>query len=362
MAIIYWKLGHLTAEGFQRPLDTFLVFLDGMVFDVDSRGWDLGIRPGQPLSEMKWRYPGATWVPWQPGYYQKLLGSLQEWLRRQAVTFQQGDPREGWWEWPRLAESDWRQLSDQVVPRWAQRMDAGVASHPWLAHWIAEEGTVLRLPVWSASFGETYILHPRREQWFWPQMPLRFVEGVPTKTRHQWHKRRFERVQDVPGLLAHIRSTRLWKGVDHLEDRTVTRRFEHPISAGVGEILRNLAEEVKELCQSENQGVQFMRITWIGEFGIERREREWPIAVGEANVVRARVLSLLNHPPQHPFEEVRLEVRLMSLQAAQMTWWDSARNVSRDIKAAQRVRFSPTRRELLLRYWDFWRMTEGDPE
>lgn len=356
MAIIYWKLGHLTAEGFQRPLDTFLVFRDGLVFDVDSVGWDRGIRPGQGLVEMKWRHPGASWIPWQPNHYQKLLTDLQEWLRNHAAAFQQTDPRQGWWEWPRLGQTDWQRLTEEVVPRWAQRIEAGVASHPWLAQWIAEEGSQLNLPHWSSSFSQTYVLHPSKDGQFWPQMPLRYVEGIPLKTRQQWHKRHWQRVQDVPGLLSRIRPHGVSGTSGNPAEHLVTRRFDDPVSAGIGEILRDMACELEAVCRSHNQGVQFLRVTWFRESGIEMREREWPAAAGEGKTIQARVLSLINHPPLHPFDEVQLQARLEPLAPTQMAWWDSPR--VRPVVSGG-FRFAPSRRERLLQYWDLWRMAGG---
>lgn len=356
MAIIYWKLGHLTAEGFQRPLESFLVFRDGVVFDVDSRGWDLGIRPGQGLAEMKWRYPGAVWIPWHGNYYQKPQGALREWLRSQAVAFQQTDPREGWWEWPRLTAEDWRRLMGDVVPRWAQRIEAGAASHPWLAHWIAEEGAQLNLPSWGSSFGKTYVLYPNREAQYWMRLPLRFVEGVPAVTRQQWHKRRFECVQDVPGLLSRIRSHGISGVADDPSEQLITRRFDEPIMAGVGEILRDMASELASLLQSQHAGVKFLRVTWFRDGGIERREREWPIVAGDVKSVQVRVLSLLSQPPLRPFDEVHLQTRIEPLAPTQMVWWDKQRTRS---ALTTDFRLSLGRREQLLQYWDLWRIPGG---
>lgn len=355
MAIIYWRLGHLTAKGFQRPLDAFLIFRDGLVFDVDSRGWDLGIRPGDGLAEMKWRYPAAVWVPWQADYYRELLASLQEWLGQHAAAYQQTDPREGWWEWPRLTESDWRRLADAIVPRWAQRIEAGAASHPWLARWIAQDGARLRLPKWSSSLWQTYVLSPGKEEVFWPKLPLRFVEGVPEKTRQQWRKRRWESVQDVPGLLSRIRTHGFWSAPEAPSQKVLTRRFEEPVSAGVGEILRDIAGELHAICGEYSQGVQFLRVTWLSASGMERREREWATAAGDAKTVAARVLSLLNHPPSHPFDEVQLEAHLASLEPQQLEWWESPKVRAASHGLAGMARISQGRREQLLQYWDIWR-------
>ncbi len=359
MAIIYWKFGHLTAEGFQRPLDSFLIFRDGRVFDVDSTGWDRGIRAGAELAEMKWRHPSATWIPWQAGYYQKPLASLEEWLRAHAASFQQTDLREGWWEWPRLTEQDWRRLMDEVVPRWAQRMEAGVASHPWMAHWIAEEGESLKLPAWTASFWRTYVLYPKQEEQLWPRLPLRYVEGIPAKVRQGWNKRRWERVEDVPGLLSRIRQPQDLGQSQVPGEMVLTRSFDEPLAVGIGDMMRELGHELAGQCRVQNRGVQFLRVTWFRAGGIERREREWPTPAGDEKAVVSRVLSLLNHPPMHPFDRVQLEARIEPLSAAQMKWWEHAAKRPQPPALAGLSRFSVSRRELLLQYWDLWRMA-GD--
>jgi len=360
MAIIYWKLGHLSAQGFQRPLDAFLIFRDGLVFDVDSQGWDRGIRHGERLTEMKWRYPGAIWVPWQARHYERSLATLHEWLRDHAVAYQQQDIREGWWEWPRITEHDWRRLLDDVVPRWAQRLEAGVASHPWVAHWIAEEGEQLRLPSWRSSLWRTYILHPTKEDSFWPRLPLRYVEGVSTTTRQLWHKRRWKCVADVPGLLSQVRSLDVVsKSLDRVE-KVLTRQFDELITEGIGEVMRDLARELNDDCRAKNQGVRFLRVTWSGELGTERREREWPNVKGDAKSVVARVLSLLNYPPTHPFDRVALEARTEAVESVQLEWWQQEKKrPAIPPTLSELARFSPSRRELLLTQWDLWRMA-GD--
>ncbi len=357
MAIIYWKLGHLTAEGFQRPLDAYLVFQDGRVFDVDSSGWDRGIRPGDVLAEMKWRHPGATWVPWRPDFYQKSLTQLQEWLSQHAAAFEQTDLREGWWEWPRLNSTEWRRLVEEVVPRWAQRFEAGAASHPWMAHWLADAGSSLKVPVWEHSFGRTYVLGPNREEQFWLKMPLRYVEGTSQQMQEQWRRRHFQCVGDVPGLLSRIRQEARIRPVVHPPHTfQIVRRFDDPIREGLGDILANMAEEVLVLCRQSEQGVRFLRLTWLRPGGMERREREWPKPAGDAKAVSARVLSLLNHPPSQPFDEVQLEVRLDALTPEQMEWWDMPRVRPQVSELAGLMRFKPSRRELLLQHWDLWRM------
>lgn len=357
MAIIYWKLGHLTADGFQRPLDGFLVFRDGVVFDVDSVGWDRGIRPGDALGEMKWRHPGAVWVPWQSRFYEKSLRALQEWLKAHAAAYQQTDMRSGWWEWPRLTEADWRRMADEVIPRWAQRLHAGIASHPWMAHWAADEGHALGLPGWSsASSWKTYVLRPEKEQTLWPRLPLRYVEGISQKTCQEWHRRRWQCVQDVPGLLSQIQRSDGLGTLDVPSQETVlTRRFDEPITQGIGDLMRQLGEELSRVCREGNQGVCRLQVTWTRPGGVERREREWPQPAGDEKAVVARVLSLLAQPPAHPFEHVQLEAHMAPLMLPQMRWWETPRRPDPP-QLAGVSRFAPSRRELLLQYWDLWRM------
>lgn len=356
MATIYWKLGHITAQGFQRPLKGFVVFRDGKVFDVDGEGWDRGIRSGEDMSELKWRYPGVTLVPWQAKYYQKPLESLKEWLRDHAVAYQQEDIRAGWWEWPRITEMEWRRLLEGIVPSIAQRVDAGIASHPWLAHWIADEGPQLALPVWKHSSGETYVLEKGDEERFWMKMPLRYVEGISLKEKKMWHKCQWRSIKDVPGLLSRIHQLDGSKEKSEASEIVLIRRFDDSVDEGIGHLMYELAEELGEKCQAQNQGVWFMRVTWSGNKGVERREREWSEAKGDIRSLMARTLSLLNYPPQHPFDEMRLEARTKGLQLSQLAWWQDTRKRPSVPSISGLTRFSLPRRELLLQQWDLWRM------
>ncbi len=360
MAIIYWKLGHLTTQGFQRPLDNYLVFRDGQVFDVDSTGWDRGIRPGSGLAEMKWRHPGAVWVPWQSERYQGTRRALREWLAAHAASFTQEDVREGWWEWPRLSEGDWRRLVDEVIPQFAQRLEAGVASHPWMARWAAEEGSSLKLPMWSESCWKAYIVHPREEERLWPELPLRYISGVSVKTRDLWHKRRWTCVKQVPGLLSEIRTI----GVEHAtepQNPVIIRTFEEPMDHGVGELMRQLGEELSRYCRERQEGVRWLRATWSQGTGIERREREWPTVANDERTVIARVLSLLATPPSQPFDEVKLEARLEPSELPQLKWWgDNQKKRGSPQVPGLSPRLIPSRREQMLEHWDLWRRRAGD--
>ncbi|MCY0877412.1 MAG: hypothetical protein OWU84_00445 [Firmicutes bacterium] len=363
MAIVYWRFGHVSSEGCQSTLASFVVFRDGMVFDVDQEGWDRGIRWGDRLVEMKWRYPEATWVPWQAGDYQKSWQTLQRWLDQHARTYQQRDVRYGWWEVPRLKEEEWRQLMEEVVPRWARRLEAGMASHPWLAQWAAEAGRELKVTTWSSPFWKTYVLKEEDEQRLWPLLPLPYVQGIPLKVRQEWHKRGWKRVQDVPGLWAHLRQQVRTEGLGAMQaenqELMLVRHFDEPVSFGVGEVLREMACELTAYCRERNQGVQTLRVSWCGEAGVEQRERTWPVATGEARAIMARVLSLLDRPPSRPFDRAELAAQCTALKGEQLTWWQEPLRRSSEIRPVALRPWSLSRRELLLQQWDLWRMAGG---
>lgn len=360
MSIVYWKLGHVVPQGISHPLEAFVKFRDGMVYDVDSRGWDEGIRSGDRLAEMKWRYPQATWIPWQTGDYHKTLLLLQEWLRIHAISYRQDDPRYGWWEWPDMNLSDWTRLVSEIVPRWAKRVQAGIANHPWMAHWIAQAGPSLPVDSWKTDFSQAYVLNDELEANLWPQMPLSYVEGISGVTRQLWNKRRWERVQDVPGLLERIRQQPAERGGQSSAERTtLVRRVDDSVRSGVGEILRDMAEELQQHCRLRNQGVRRIDLYWIGESGLERREREWPQALGDGKSVMVRVMSLLNHPPSRPFDEVRIEVVWGAVPIDQLGWWDHPLRHPHRLADVDQVRLLPTRREQMLGHWDLLRMGHG---
>ena len=80
MGVVFWRLGHLNRDQAIRPLGPFVVFQRDRVFDTDAQGWDLGVRPHTPLHELKWRYPQAMLVPWNPDHYRENYRRLRFWL------------------------------------------------------------------------------------------------------------------------------------------------------------------------------------------------------------------------------------------------------------------------------------------
>lgn len=356
MAVIYWRLGHLTFEGVARPLGPFVIFRQGEVFDVDGSGWDRGIRPGQPLQEMKWRHPGAALVPWHPTMYEPTERALQQWLTQQSVAYTQRDVREGWWEWPNLTSSDWRRMSHDIVPRWAQRVEAGIASHPLLAEWAAKEGSLLALPEWDTPHGKTYVLHPTRESSYWAKLPLTYVPDVEPGIRKSWHKRGWHTVGEVPGLLSKVRQYIPRQGISS-ESIVLVRTFDDAVVGQLPEILTSMAEELYTGLYPQQLGIRDLRITWHSTEGLEVREREWPQVKGDRIAVVTRVLSLLHKPPKHAPEKIQLEVAHPRLiEASQMAWWDDGRKVRTSATEAWEARLTLPRRERLLQYWDVWRM------
>ncbi len=353
MAVVYWRLGHLTTDVAERPLGPFVVFQGDRVFDVDSAGWDAGIRPGYRLGEMKWRYPQAVGVPWQPNRYTKTAENIVRWLEKQAVAFQQTDVRWGWWEWPRLTEETWRRLIAEVVPRWAGRLEAGIARHPLLAEWAAVSGEELGLPAWTASDWRASILRPHREEAFWARLPLSYVRDVPADTRRSWHKRGWTTAGDVPGLLARIRQPSAPDG--GRPSIRVERHFEDGLEIGVASVLHDMALEVFARLQSSGQGFRRGILQWQADGGIESREREWPTAKGDRTGVVTRVMALLQVPPRIPPERVVMTVEKLETIREQLVWWQA--NSSQDMTNISALhRFVSSRRELLLQHWDVWRM------
>lgn len=361
MAIIYWRLGHLTADQSRRPLGPFLVFQGDRVFDVDVVGWDMGIRAGDPVAEMKWRYPQAVMIPWHPARYRTTEHALRQWLQEKAVAFQQPEVRQGWWEWPRMTAKAYHRLMEEIIPRWAGRIEAGVARHVLLAKWIMMEGERLKLPVWASSSWKTYVLSPAQEGRFWPQLPLKYIPGVSEKIRRAWAAQGWRVAGDVPGLIDRLHQP--WLGDTPSPFLQVVRVLDDPLVRGIGDLMRDMAEELANELSLRGLGFSRLEILWKGEAaeGIQHREREWPEAKADRTSILARSLSLLRVPPPFAPHYARLRaLKLVPYGLEQLNWWGTSRPKStHTLPDASPLALN--RREMLLQYWDIWRMSRVAP-
>ncbi len=357
MGIIYWQLGHLTREYAPRPLGPFVVFQGDRVFDTDAQGWDLGVRSGMLLKELKWRYPQAVMVPWQERHYQKGSRERMHWLQQHAVSYLQEDPREGWWEWPRIQPQALESLMTEVVPRWALRADIGVASHPLLAQWACVQGESLGLKTWPIKGVRVFVIHPQEESMYWPRVPLEYVETRWPKRVHEWRRRGWTRLGEIPGLLEQVRALPINTGVGRVSIR-IARPLDGGVEQGLGEIMAQIAQELVDRLRQENRGMAHLRLTWETPQGIETREKYWPEMVSERNRIISRVLILLKVFPSAPPDKVILEVDDPEyVKAQQLDLWKMDKK-SRTSVLTHSSNFDIPRRELHLQFWDIWRMRE----
>jgi len=357
MAFIYWRLGHLTRSD-RRPLQAFVVHRYDQVFDVDRTGWDQGIRPGDALETLKWRYPEAVWVPWQAADYAETDQALRDWVASKAASYHYAAIQQGWWEWPRWTRSAFEALMAEVVPRWAGRFEAGVARHPGMAAWICAEGDRLALPGWSNPFGKTYVLSKDQEERLWPRLPLRYLENIPSGRRRQWRQRGWRTLGEVPGLMQEIRQYS-WPQADPSSRQTpivIERWLEGASWQGLAELVSDIGDELVRQCQMQELGVSGLHLLWLSEEGPETRQRTWPIVASQPVQIKARVLSLLRQPPHAPPEKVRLEAYCGRPVMGQMDWWGGRGRPLRTDLAGMTKDWSVSRRERLLQFWDVWRM------
>ena len=359
MAVIYWRLGDIVRD--TEETGPFVVFRQDRVFDTDRQGWELGVRPDMPVAELKWIYPQAAMVAWRPDDYRQAEAGVRRWLKQRAAAYEQEEIRSGWWEWPRLQREEWDRLLAEVTARWARRIEAGIARHPLLARWACEEGARQRLPQWRGEGHHAYIVMPDREEDSWPLLPLHYVPGVAGGTRTSWHKRGWNRVGDVPGLRERIGAYGPQHRSIEIEGIRVQKSFDGGIESGITEGVAVLAGELADRLALRQQGFTRLRLIWEGERGMEIRERQWPVVAGDRRRVTARALSLLSAPPTFPPDRLTLEVELPeSVPLDQMGWWPARPSKSKTgFGEIRGVRAGVGRREILLQYWDVWRMRPG---
>lgn len=360
MAIISWRMGHITQDGLQRLSGPFVIFQADRVFDIDMAGWDRGIRPGDRIVEVKWKYPQATFIPWQEIRYRKPYHELWQWLKQHAVVFHQPEMGQGWWEWPRLTESVWLQLMEEIIPRWALRIEAGIARHPLLAKWACREGKMLGLRVWKGDQFRAFVLPPSQEEKLWSQIPLEIVPNVSQATRHAWKKRGYHVVGDVPGLLSQVRQDSERPAFLPPASLRIEKTFDCEMDQGWGELLNDLAGRLYQQLADQGQGFDQVRLIWQSDYGTETRERTWPTVQGEWRTVKTRILALLSVPPKNPPYRVVLEVETPKpLIPEQLNWWNMGKKFRRESVFNPPIALS--RREVLLQYWDIWRMQTFSP-
>ena len=355
MGVVFWRLGHLNRDQAVRPLGPFIVFQRDRVFDTDAQGWDLGVRPHMPLHELKWRYPQAMLVPWNPEHYRENHRQLRLWLEAHMASYMQEDCREGWWEWPQIEPNKVRALMAEIIPRWALRAEMGIASHPILAKWVCDQGADMGLKSWAVEDAQVFVMFPRQEEKFWPHLPLRYIADQWPKRRQEWKLRGWHVVGEVPGLVHEVR-TLPWTWQKRPVSVRVEQVLEGGMNQGIGEVMAQVAHRLVDYLRQKNQGMAHLRLIWETERGTEQRERQWPEMVAERERVVSRVLSLMQNLPSAIPEKLILEVDDPEfVKSEQLTLWGGGQK-SRMKLGWHSPAFDIGRRENLLQFWDIWRM------
>lgn len=355
MGIIFWRLGHLNRDQAFRPLGPFVVFQQDKVFDTDAQGWDLGVRPHMPLSELKWRYPQALLIPWNPDHYRENYRELIRWLREHAAAYMQEDEREGWWEWPRIEATALRDLMAEIIPRWALRAEIGIASHPILAQWACDQGTSLGLKTWDIADAQAFVIFPRQEEQLWPKLPLHYIARWWPQRAKEWKIRGWSSVGEIPGLVEQVRklpmtSTQIPVSI-HIE-----QVIEGGMDRGLGELIAFVAHQLVDELRQKNCGMSHLRLIWETAQGIEIRERQWPEVVAERQRIISRALSLMQTLPRSEPDKLILEVDDPEvIKAQQLKLWKMDQKCRTNL-ISRSPAFDIGRRENLLQFWDIWRM------
>lgn len=350
MAIIFWRLSHINSERLVPPLRPFIVFRQNKVFDMDSLGRELGVIPDMPLSQLKWYYPHAQWVPWRDEDYKKTFRDITEWVRSRAMAWDYPEIRIGWWEYPRMTRKTLADLMTEVVPRWALHATVGVARHPVLAQWASEQGQIMALEKWSGDLEwDAYVVRPEQDQSFWNQLPVSYAPASE-KERQYWARRGWTRISQVPGLLKKVQTFHA-TGEDYTGIRVI-RTFEDGLRNNFANILSDMAEELLDQLKSQKYGMDNARLIWEHTGSVEHRERQWSTVIQDRHVLIARILALLHWPPQAPPERIMLDVQPRPLALEQVNLWgESRRSPSQNMSTV----LERSRREALLQIWDVWR-------
>ncbi|MBX5466765.1 MAG: hypothetical protein K6U14_04620 [Firmicutes bacterium] len=355
MAYLAWRLGAIaepTVLAAAGGSTDYAVVRGDTVWDVGEALWDRGGRPGQAFAALKWYGGEPRLLAWRASCYQAVEEALRVWLEDQARRFalESTAGMAGWGEWPEAdTPSAWGSVLEALVPRWARRIQGGVASHPLLARWARDEGGAHRLPHWTLAGGVIYAVPWQQEAAWWAKLPLRYVEDPPAA----WRRRGWKRVGDVPGLMEQLRCL---PPAGEKGEAPVRARWDRELVAGEERwegVLEYFGQRLISLLAERRGGVLRLAVEWQGEAGQRlRRERRWPEAAAEPRRVKARLVDLLQLLPPWPAAAVAVEAEVGPIAVRQMRWWGPD---LRPAAAGMGTDGALDRQEVLRGYWDPWR-------
>ncbi|MCL4496360.1 MAG: hypothetical protein M1294_16315 [Firmicutes bacterium] len=355
--IIHWHLGHIARSGrlIQEP---YIVVKDHMVFDTDSQGWDLGIRSGMAVKEIKWHYPQAQWIPWRSQDYQETFNRLSVWLEQHTLSYWLEEVGKGYWQQPDMDCDEWRQVIKEFIPQRALRIQMGISENSLLSRWISVYGD--RYPEWTERWQDNaqiaYVLPRKNTNKMWEELPLTWLSHLPVRTVQEWKKRGWERVGDVPHFRQIVEDQQKqssWMLHKSGEPICVKRSFEEPLQQGFYDLVRFLATEIGEVLQKNQQGSRYLRIIWQNDKDTVVYERKWPLPTRSIRQVVTRFLSLILTIPSVDLVQLTLEAHQPEiLTMDQLMWWGSTLARPSDMVSGLST---ISRRAQLLQYWDPWR-------
>ncbi len=355
MAVVVWRLAGLPFA--ERPSQPYWIEKGGTVYDVDARGWDVGVRPGMSHLEVSWQYPDGRVIAWKPEMFASAEKHLDQWLRTHMERYAQADPHEGWWQWPNLDAVQFSRLMEHVIPRWAMRVEAGVANHHLLAAAAMMTGKQWDLPVWRGEGFQAHVIVPDQDVCWWPEIPLALIEGVSTEVRKQWRMRGWAKVGQVPGLLARLQNPGPSASATAADEVRLRYVWEYEAGADLIEVLRHLGQQLAERLRERSAGINQLEIAWQGPWGTLKYRRAWPVVTGDQGKILLRVLDFVRKPPPSPPESVEiLAERIQPWKPGQLHWafWTPPHGDVPDI--GNDMLGQRPWRETLLQYWDPWRM------
>ncbi len=353
--IIYWRLGHISRSDLIP--EPYIVVKDQAVFDMDSQGWDLGIRSGLSIENMKWQYPQARQIPWRSQDYQQTLDGLTVWMEQYTLSYHMEDVGQGYWQQSDMDYEEWRRVVKEMIPQRALRIRMGISENPLLSQWISIHGSQYQqwTKRWQDGAQIAYVLPHENTDEVWKVLPLTGISHLSTRTVREWKKRGWEQVGDVPYFRQIIQDQKKhsWALHKSVEPVCVKRTFEDPIQQGFHDLVRLLATEVGEVLQKNQQGSRYLRLIWQSDKETIIRERKWSLPSRNIRQVVLRFLSLILTIPSIDLVQLILEAHQPeTLIRDQLMWWGSAPVQSGDMISDLSI---IARREQLLQFWDPWR-------